>query len=79
MSDKVFTEDELSEFDGTEPGKPVYFAYKGKVYDVTESPLFIDGMHFEHYSGTDLTEFMDESPHGDEVLEEFKVVGTFEG
>lgn len=78
MSDKVFTEDELSEFDGSDVGKPIYFAYKGKVYDVTDSPLFIEGMHFEHPAGTDLSDFMEESPHGDEVLEEFKVVGTFE-
>ena len=78
MSDKVFTEEELGEFDGSETGKPIYFAYKGKVYDVTDSPLFIDGMHFEHPAGTDLSDFMEESPHGDEVLEEFKVVGSYE-
>ena len=79
MSDKVFTEEELSEFDGSEPGKPIYFAYNGKVYDVTDSPLFIDGMHFEHYAGTDLSEFMGDAPHGDEVMHEFKVVGTYKG
>lgn len=72
---KKFTEAELSEFDGTEPDKPIYFAYKGKVYDVTESSLFIDGMHFEHNSGEDLTDYMEESPHGDEVLHDCKVVG----
>jgi len=72
---KTFTEDELKEFDGSEPGKPIYFAYKGKVYDVTNSPLFIDGMHFEHFSGCDLTEYMEDAPHEDEVLEELTVIG----
>ncbi|MEE9615315.1 MAG: cytochrome b5 domain-containing protein [Thermodesulfobacteriota bacterium] len=75
---KKFTEDELKEFDGGEPGKPIYFAYKGKVYDVTESPLFLEGMHFEHYAGCDLTDYMEDSPHGEESLEELKVVGEYE-
>lgn len=72
---KNFTEEELKQFDGSTPDKPVYMAYKGKVYDVTESPLFIDGMHFEHYAGCDLTEFMADAPHDDEVMAELQVVG----
>ena len=36
---KKFTEEELSAFDGSEPGKPLYFAYKGKVYDITGNAL----------------------------------------
>ncbi len=75
---KKFNDDELKEFDGSEPDKAIYVAYKGKVYDVTESPLFIEGMHFEHYAGADLTEFMDEAPHEEDVMEEFKVVGEYE-
>ncbi|MCK4738940.1 MAG: cytochrome B5 [Deltaproteobacteria bacterium] len=74
---KKFNEDELKEFDGSDPGKPIYFAYKGKVYDATSNPLFVDGMHFEHPSGCDLTEYMDEAPHGDESLEHLKVVGEY--
>ncbi len=71
---KTMTLEELKAYDGSEEGKPIYIAYKGKVYDVTESPLFINGIHFEHYAGTDLTDFMDEAPHGEEVLEEYPVV-----
>ena len=67
---KKFTEEELSAFDGSEPGKPVYYAYKGKVYDATDNPLFVDGMHFEHPTGCDLSDYMDEAPHGDEVFEQ---------
>lgn len=75
---KKFTEDELKEFDGAEEGKPIYFAYKGKVYDATKSPLFLEGMHFEHYAGCDLTDFMEEAPHGDEPITELTVVGEYE-
>lgn len=72
---KTFTEDELKKYDGSVPENPVYFAYKGKVYDITGSPLFMDGVHFEHYMGCDLTDFMSDAPHGDEVLAELTVVG----
>ncbi|TAN63511.1 cytochrome B5 [bacterium] len=72
---KTFSEEELKKFDGGTPGAPVYVAYKGKVYDVTNSPLFIDGMHFEHYAGCDLTQFMADAPHDDEVMAEIEVVG----
>lgn len=74
---KVFDEAELKKFDGSAPGTPIYFAYNGKVYECTESPLFIDGMHFEHFAGTDLTDYMADAPHGDEVLEHLTVVGEY--
>ncbi len=76
---KVFTEEELKRYDGSNPDNPIYIAYKGKVYDVTESPLFKDGMHFEHCAGCDLTEFLEDAPHGEEVLEELKEVGEYKG
>jgi predicted heme/steroid binding protein len=75
---KIFSEEDLKQHDGSQPSQPIYFAYKGKVYDATDNPLFIEGLHFEHYAGTDLTAFMDEAPHGDEVLEELTVVGKYE-
>ncbi len=75
MSMKRITEAELKEHDGSTPGKPVYIAYKGKVYDVTASPLFIEGMHFEHYAGCDLTDYMEDAPHDEEVIAELEVAG----
>jgi len=74
---KVFDEEELKAYDGSDPSKPVYVAYCGKVYDVTSSPLFLEGMHFEHYCGCDLTEFMEDAPHDAGVMEELNVVGVF--
>lgn len=76
---KVFTEEELKQYDGSDPDKPVYIAYKGKVYDATDNPLFQDGMHFEHPSGCDLTDDMEDAPHEDEVMEHLKVVGEYKG
>ncbi len=74
-----FNEERLREFDGSDPDKPVYIAYDGKVYDVTDNPLFVDGVHYEHTAGMDLTEDMADAPHTDEVIGELKVVGEYEG
>lgn len=72
---KVFTKEELKEYNGKR-GKPAYIAYKGKVYDVTESYLWEDGEHqSEHIAGRDLTIEIEDAPHGVEVLERFPVVG----
>lgn len=75
---KKFTEEELKEYDGSDPSKPIYFSYKGKVYDATKNHLFVDGMHFEHPTGMDLTDYMEDAPHGDEVMAELEVVGEME-
>ncbi len=74
---KIFDEKELKKYDGAVLGKPIYFAYKGKVYDATKSPLFLEGMHFEHFAGTDLTDFMEDAPHDDEPIEALEVVGEY--
>ncbi|MEM3437672.1 MAG: cytochrome b5 domain-containing protein [Nitrososphaerales archaeon] len=72
---KVFTKEELKEYNGKN-GKPIYIAYKGKVYDVTESPLWEGGEHqFQHFAGKDLTIEIEGAPHGVEVLERFPIVG----
>ncbi len=74
---KVFTDEELKQYDGSQKGKPIYFVYKGKVYDITTSPLFLDGLHFEHNAGADLSSFIADAPHGEEVLENLRVVGEY--
>lgn len=72
---KTFTEEELKKYDGSTAQTPIYFACNGKVYDVTNSPLFIEGMHFEHFAGCDLTEYLADAPHDEEVFAELTVVG----
>ena len=73
---RKFTVEELGKFDGKE-GRSAYVAYKGKIYDVTDSYLWLDGEHqFERKAGADLTEAMAASPHGDRVVENMKLVGV---
>ncbi len=56
---RKFTVEELSQFDGKN-GKPAYIAYKGRVYDVSDSYQWIDGEHLGEYNaGKDLTPQMD--------------------
>ncbi len=71
---KEFTPHELATFNG-KGGKPAYIAYQGKVYDVSGSSFWEDGLHFDHRSGLDLTEEISSAPHGDEVFEDFPQVG----
>jgi predicted heme/steroid binding protein len=72
---RKFTLNELSKFDGKE-GRLAYVAYNGKVYDVTEANLWLEGNHMgEHDAGKDLTAGMAGSPHGDSVVKDMKRVG----
>lgn len=74
----IITIEDLRKHDGKE-GKPQYIAYKGRVYDVTESALWKEGKHMNvHQAGRDLTEFLALAPHGEEVFERYPVVGELE-
>ena len=72
---KEFSKKELMKYDGRN-GAKAYIAYKGKVYDVSDSFHWKDGNHHVlHDTGIDLTEAMKQAPHGEYVLEKFPVVG----
>lgn len=72
---KEFTLEELAEFDGRD-GKPAYVAFKGIVYDVTESSMWGDGDHEDqHQAGADLTDAHQDAPH-DEYIVDFPEIGT---
>lgn len=73
---RKFSLEELKQLDGRE-GHPAYIAYKGKVYDVSESFLWAEGDHQgQHVAGKDLTGDMKLAPHGEEMLERAKLVGV---
>lgn len=75
-TERKFTLEELKQYDGRE-GRLAYVAFKGKVYEVTDSFLWIDGDHQgQHAAGKDLTEEMPLAPHGEETLERVKLVGV---
>jgi predicted heme/steroid binding protein len=72
---KKVTVQELEENNGKN-GKPAYFAYKGKVYDVSESSFWLDGDHLGmHQAGKDLTEELEMAPHKEENFQRVKLVG----
>jgi predicted heme/steroid binding protein/uncharacterized membrane protein len=59
---------DLQYFDGKE-NKPAYFAYKGKVYDVSSSKLWKGGTHLnKHRAGDDLTDILKTAPHGEDKV-----------
>jgi predicted heme/steroid binding protein/uncharacterized membrane protein len=73
---KEFSREELMTFNGKE-GQPVYVAYDGRVYDVTESKLWKTGFHMRrHHAGADLTGDIEAAPHSIEVFEAFQQVGV---
>lgn len=53
----------------------IWVAFKGDIYDVTESRLWRDGKHYEHWAGQDLTNELKDAPHTDSVFSKFKIVG----
>ena len=72
---KKVTKQELEQNDGKN-GKPAYLAYKGKVYDVSESSFWLDGEHIGmHNAGKDLTEELEMAPHSEENLKRVKLIG----
>jgi predicted heme/steroid binding protein len=72
---KKITMQELEENNGKN-GKPAYFAYKGKVYDVSQSSFWLDGDHLGmHQAGKDLTEELELAPHKEENFQRVKLIG----
>jgi len=71
---KEFTREELATFNGKD-GNPAYVAFKGVVYDVTDSAMWGDGDHEgTHFAGADLTEEHADAPH-DVYVTDFAEVG----
>jgi len=70
-----YTRTELARCDGKE-GRLAWIAYRGRVYDVSESFLWKGGRHMaRHEAGRDLTDVLDQAPHGEDLLARVPVVG----
>jgi predicted heme/steroid binding protein/uncharacterized membrane protein len=77
-------EPELKEFDGKaldecdgNDSKPACVAVDGFVYDVSASKLWKGGLHMKrHHAGRDLSGDITAAPHGKEVLEKVRRVGS---
>jgi predicted heme/steroid binding protein len=70
-----FTLEELAKYNG-QNGEKAYVAYQGNVYDVTNNEKWKNGKHNGQVAGTDLTDAISSSPHGDSVFADLDVVGT---
>ncbi len=69
-----FTKSQLALRNGQD--KPsIWVAYQGIIYDVTESRLWKNGKHYEHWAGQDLTEELIDAPHSSSVFKKFIIVG----
>lgn len=68
----------LQQYNGKNSNK-AYVAYKGKIYDVSNSTSWDKGMHHGmHEAGLDLTQAMENAPHAEEVFDAFHVVDTLD-
>jgi predicted heme/steroid binding protein len=73
---RKISKDELAQNNGKE-GKPAYIAFKGVVYEVSESAFWMEGDHMgAHDAGKDLTEEIELAPHREERLQKVKQVGV---
>ncbi|MEM6766130.1 MAG: cytochrome b5 domain-containing protein [Bacteroidota bacterium] len=69
-----FTRSQLATRNGQDR-EEIWVAYKGLIYDVGRSRHWRNGMHYDHWSGQDLTEELPDAPHTDHVFKTMKVVG----
>ncbi|MBN2282836.1 MAG: CopD family protein [Deltaproteobacteria bacterium] len=70
------TPSDLRLYDGTQ-GRAAYVVHEDAIYDVSGSEKWKGGRHFgKHAAGNDLTEALKGAPHGTEVFQNVKYVGT---
>lgn len=70
------TSEQLTLCDGLE-GRPACFAFKGKIYDATQSPMWKKGQHMQrHSAGGDLTVALGQAPHGEDRVMRMPEVGA---
>lgn len=68
LTSNELTHEQLSHFDGHD-GRPAYIAYKGIIYDVSNSRLWQKGHHMvKHIAGNDLTSALALAPHKEDKV-----------
>lgn len=71
----LFTKKQLALRNGQDR-EEIWIAFQGTIYDVSQSRLWTDGKHYEHWAGQDLTAELSDAPHDSIVFEKLQVVGT---
>lgn len=70
------TTEDLAMYDGTNDN-PMYIAYMGLVYDVTNDDAWSTGSHGGADAGTDITSVLANAPHGTSVIDGLTIVGEY--
>ncbi|MGB3467863.1 MAG: cytochrome b5 domain-containing protein [Cyclobacteriaceae bacterium] len=70
----TYTKRQLSLRNGQDR-EEIWVAYQQNIYDVTDSRLWRDGKHYEHWAGQDLTDELKDAPHSEKVFNKFTVIG----
>ncbi|MFD2034911.1 cytochrome b5 domain-containing protein [Belliella marina] len=71
---KTYTRQQLALRNGQDRPE-IWIAYLGVIYDVSDSRLWKNGKHYEHWAGQDLTEELADAPHTEKVFVKFNSVG----
>ncbi|GAB5525926.1 MAG: hypothetical protein Roseis2KO_37980 [Roseivirga sp.] len=77
MHTKAYTRAQLALRNGQDR-EEIWVAYQQKIYDVTDSRLWRNGKHYEHWAGQDLTDELPDAPHTEEVFKRFEQIGILE-
>lgn len=71
---ELYTLSQLALRNGTDR-EEIWVAFKGTIYDVSDSRHWPKGIHYGHWAGQDLTDELKDAPHGDYVFKRMKAVG----
>lgn len=74
---KVYSKQQLALRNGQDMPE-TWVAFRGCIYDVSTSPMWKNGQHYEHWAGQDLTLELEKAPHAEEVFKRFPEVGRLE-
>lgn len=75
-AENVFSEEELGQFDGTDPNKPIYIGMNGLVYNVTDGrEFYVPGGPYHDLAGRDSSVELN-SAGGEIVKRKYPVVGS---
>lgn len=70
----TYTKNQLALRNGQD--KPeIWVALHGLIYNVTDSRLWRNGKHYEHWAGQDLTDELKDAPHTEAVFEKSTPIG----
>ena len=74
---KSYTKSQLALRNGQDR-EEIWIAYQGRIFDVSNSRLWKNGTHYEHWAGQDLTDELPDAPHTEKVFERLTQVGVLD-